>query len=51
MRLLLSTTSGRLDNVCGNMGTNEIAFKLGDKIGPPPESEYAVEPVGVEKSF
>lgn len=41
-------TSGRADNVCGNMGTRVIASREGVRIGPPAEREYAVEPVGVE---
>ncbi len=46
--LLLFMTSGRADNVCGNMGTVVIASREGVRIGPPAEREYAVEPVGVE---
>ena len=38
---------GRFDNVCGEIGTSDIAGKPGCRIGPPLESAYAVEPVGV----
>ncbi len=33
--------------MCGQMGVRQIAPTDGKMIGPPAESEYAVEPVGV----
>ncbi len=39
IELLLFITSGRADNVCGNMGTRVIASREGVRIGPPAERE------------
>lgn len=41
-------TSGRNDRLLGQIGVKTIALKDGCTIGPPAESEYAVEPVGVD---
>lgn len=41
-------TSGRKDKLRGHMGVSTIALNEGCTIGPPAESEYAVDPVGVE---
>ncbi len=41
-------TRGRNERLRGQMGVNTIALRDGWTIGPPAESEYAVEPVGVE---
>jgi hypothetical protein len=41
-------TSGRKDRLRGQMGVRTRALREGWTIGPPAESEYAVEPVGVE---
>ena len=45
--LSLPTTIGRLDKVCGDTGTRDITRSDGCTIGPPADSAYAVEPVGV----
>ena len=37
---------GLKEIVCGNIGTTTMASRLGCMIGPPADSEYAVEPVG-----
>jgi hypothetical protein len=34
--------------MCGQMGVRQMAGTEGKIIGPPAESEYAVEPVGVQ---
>lgn len=41
-------TSGRNDRLRGQMGVRTSALKDGCTIGPPAESEYAVDPVGVD---
>jgi hypothetical protein len=41
-------TSGRNDKLRGQIGVRTIALREGWTIGPPAESEYAVDPVGVE---
>ena len=41
-------TSGRKDRLRGHMGVRTMALRDGCTIGPPAESEYAVEPVGVD---
>ena len=41
-------TRGRNDRLRGQIGVNTIALRDGCTIGPPAESEYAVEPVGVD---
>src|SRR6266550_5392139 len=41
------TTSGRTARVCGQMAATTMASTLGTTIGPPADSAYAVEPVGV----
>ena len=41
------TTTGRSVKVCGQIGVITKASTAGCTIGPPAESEYAVEPVGV----
>ena len=40
---------GRTVSVCGAMGVRMTASVPGASSGPPAESEYAVEPVGVAK--
>jgi hypothetical protein len=40
--------NGRKDRLRGHIGVSKIAEVDGCTIGPPAESEYAVEPVGVE---
>ncbi|MNR05464.1 hypothetical protein D3C85_1214970 [compost metagenome] len=45
--LLPSTTIGLPDKVWGYIGTITMASSLGCMIGPPADSAYAVEPVGV----
>lgn len=40
--------SGRKESERGEMGVRRRARVVGCTIGPPAESEYAVEPVGVE---
>uniref|UniRef100_K3WHE0 Uncharacterized protein n=1 Tax=Globisporangium ultimum (strain ATCC 200006 / CBS 805.95 / DAOM BR144) TaxID=431595 RepID=K3WHE0_GLOUD len=40
-------SSGRNDNVCGQMGVNSIVGTDGCVMEPPADNEYAVEPVGV----
>ncbi len=39
---------GRKDKLLGAIGTNIILFTPFSTIGPPAESAYAVEPVGVD---
>ena len=39
---------GRLVSVCGQIGVRQTALTVGNTMGPPAASEYAVEPVGVE---
>ena len=41
--------SGRTTSVCGQIGVATMQSTVGTTIGPPAESEYAVEPVGVER--
>ena len=41
------TITGRLVSVCGQIGVIASAATEGKTMGPPAESEYAVEPVGV----
>ena len=41
-------TRGRNDKLRGQIGVRTIALNEGWTIGPPADSEYAVEPVGVE---
>ena len=41
-------TSGRDVNVCAAVGVIMSESTFGVTIGPPADSEYAVEPVGVE---
>ena len=41
-------TRGRNDKLRGQIGVSTIALNEGCTIGPPADSEYAVEPVGVE---
>ncbi len=41
-------TSGRNERLRGHMGVSTIALSDGCTMGPPAESEYAVEPVGVD---
>src|SRR6266404_6864494 len=41
------TTSGRSLNVCGQIGVKIMDSTAGCTIGPPADSEYAVDPVGV----
>ena len=41
-------TSGRKDRLRGQIGVSTMALRDGCTIGPPAESEYAVEPVGVD---
>ena len=45
--LLSGTSTGRLVSMCGHTGVMQMAATAGNTIGPPAESEYAVEPVGV----
>jgi len=47
MGLLAGNTIGRLLSVCGQMGTIAMVSSEGCMIGPPPDSAYAVDPVGV----
>ena len=46
--LVSGTSTGRLVSMCGQIGVRQMAGTDGKMIGPPAESEYAVEPVGVE---
>ena len=39
-------TIGRLESVCGAMGTKTQPGIAGCSMGPPADSEYAVDPVG-----
>ena len=48
---LESTTSGLLLSVWGEIGTSVIASSVACSNGPPDESAYAVEPVGVEMTM
>ena len=41
-------TSGRKDRLRGQIGVRTSALKDGWTIGPPADSEYAVDPVGVD---
>ena len=41
-------TRGLNDKLRGQIGVRTIALNEGCTIGPPADSEYAVEPVGVE---
>ena len=41
------TVIGRLESVCGQIGTSTNPGTLGCRIGPFEDSAYAVEPVGV----
>lgn len=41
-------TSGRNDRLRGQIGVRTSALSEGCTIGPPADSEYAVDPVGVE---
>ena len=41
------STTGRFDSVCGEIGDTSSTSTVGSTIGPPAESEYAVDPVGV----
>lgn len=41
-------TRGRNDKLRGQIGVRTIALNEGWTMGPPADSEYAVEPVGVE---
>ena len=47
MREELWMATGRLESVCGEMGTSATAERPGCRMGPPAESAYAVDPVGV----
>jgi hypothetical protein len=40
--------SERKDRLRGHMGVSKMAEVEGCTMGPPADSEYAVEPVGVE---
>ena len=41
-------TRGRNDRLLGHIGVSTMALKDGWTMGPPADSEYAVEPVGVD---
>ena len=41
-------TRGRNDKLRGHIGVKTSALSEGCTMGPPAESEYAVDPVGVE---
>lgn len=41
-------TSGRKDRLRGQIGVRTRALRDGWTMGPPADSEYAVDPVGVE---
>ena len=41
------TITGRLVSMCGQIGVRQNAATDGKMIGPPADSEYAVDPVGV----
>ena len=41
-------TSGRKERLRGQIGVSTIALSDGWTIGPPADSEYAVDPVGVD---
>lgn len=41
-------TSGLKDKLRGHMGVRTSALSEGWTIGPPADSEYAVDPVGVD---
>src|ERR1039457_5708439 len=47
--LVSGTMTGRLVSMCGQMGVRQMAGTDGKIIGPPAESEYAVDPVGVAR--
>ena len=42
------SATGRCVSAWGATGTSDIAAMRGSRIGPPAESAYAVEPVGVD---
>ena len=42
-----ATAIGRCVSACGATGTSANAASRGSRIGPPADSAYAVEPVGV----
>ena len=42
-------STGRAVSVCAQIGVTRIERSVGSTTGPPAESEYAVDPVGVEK--
>jgi len=42
------TITGRFVSMCGQIGVMQTADTVGKITGPPADSEYAVEPVGVE---
>src|SRR5438128_2500206 len=44
------TTTGRNERLCGQMGVMQNASTSGLMIGPPAETLYAVDPLGVETS-
>src|SRR5947207_9459168 len=48
MRCDAGSTMGRFVSVCEQIGVSTMASTLGNTIGPPADSEYAVDPVGVE---
>ena len=41
-------TRGRKDKLRGQIGVRTMALRDGCTMGPPAESEYAVDPVGVD---
>ncbi len=41
-------TSGRKERLRGHMGVSTSALSDGWTMGPPADSEYAVDPVGVD---
>src|SRR3954451_24896258 len=48
MTLVSGTITGRFVSMCGQIGVMQIAGTEGKMMGPPADSEYAVDPVGVE---
>ena len=44
----IGSTSGRCVSACGQIGVSTSASVPVSRIGPPAESEYAVDPVGVD---
>ena len=48
MAALSEMINERLVSVCGQMGVIARTFESGVSSGPPADSEYAVEPVGVQ---